>query len=71
VAQLAERLHADIVVVGAVSRSGMQRALIGNTAESLLRFLPCDLLIVKPREFPNRVPAAARGARRIIAQPLG
>jgi universal stress protein E len=71
VGQLVERLHADIVVVGAVSRSGLQRALIGNTAESLLRFLPCDLLIVKPPEFPNRVPAAARGARHIIAQPLG
>jgi universal stress protein E len=71
VEQLAERLHADIVVVGAVSRSGLQRALIGNTAESLLRFLPCDLLIVKPAEFISRVPVAARGARQIAAQPLG
>lgn len=71
VERLAARLHADIVVVGAVSRSGLQRALIGNTAESLLRFLPCDLLIVKPAEFPNRVPAEARGARPIVAQPLG
>ena len=71
VEQVAERLCADIVVVGALSRAGLQRALIGNTAESLLRFLPCDLLIVKPAEFPHRVPAAARGARQVIAQPLG
>jgi universal stress protein E len=71
VEQLAERLHADIVVVGAVSRSGLQRALIGNTAESLLRFLPCDLLIVKPSGFLNRVPGAPRGTRQIAAQPVG
>lgn len=71
VEQLAQRLCADIVVVGAVCRSGLQRALIGNTAEALLRSLPCDLLIVKPAEFSNRVPNTPRGVRQIIAQPLG
>ncbi len=69
--QVARRLHADIVVAGAVSRSGLGRALIGNTAERLLQSLSCDLLIVKPPEFVSRVPPFQRGARRVTAQPLG
>ena len=48
----------------------LERALIGNTAEQLLRFLPCDLLILKPPEFVCRVPAAQRGAQQISAPPL-
>jgi universal stress protein E len=71
VEQVAGRLHADVVVAGAVSRSGLQRALIGNSAERLLEHLPCDLLIVKPPEFVNRVSTASCSARQVTAQPLG
>jgi universal stress protein E len=67
----ARRLSADIVVAGAVSRSGLKRAFIGNTAERLLDCLPCDLLIVKPAEFSSAVPRTARGARRVAVEPLG
>lgn len=47
---LAEELHADFVVMGAISRSGMKRAFVGSTAEVVLERLPCDALIVKPPE---------------------
>lgn len=57
----ARRTRADIVVMGALSRSGLQRLLIGNTAERLLDELPCDLLIVKPAHFKSRVPDACNG----------
>lgn len=67
----AQRLSADIVVAGAVSRSGLKRAFIGNTAERLLDCLPCDLLVVKPAEFPSSVPRTARGARLVAVEPLG
>ncbi len=69
--QLARRLPADIVVAGSMSRSGLQAALIGNTAEWLLRHLSCDLLIVKPPQFANRVPLSRAGARQITVEPLG
>ena len=46
---LTERLGADVVVMGAVSRRGLARVFIGNTAEDVLDRLGCDLLIVKPR----------------------
>ena len=45
---LTEQLGADIVVMGAVSRSGLQRLFLGSTAEDVLDKLGCDLLIVKP-----------------------
>jgi universal stress protein E len=66
---IASRVGADIVVAGALSRSGLRRLLIGNTAEHLLDELSCDLLIVKPAEFACPVPSSARGAHLICAQP--
>lgn len=60
---MARALKASIVVMGAVSRSGLKRLLIGNTAEAVLDALPCDVLILKPGRFKSPVPARARGAQ--------
>jgi universal stress protein E len=43
----AEELHADLVVMGAVARRGLNRIFIGSTAERALEKMPCDVLIVK------------------------
>lgn len=67
---VARLVRSDLVVMGAISRSGFKRVFIGNTAESLLDALRCDLLIVKPPGFLNRVPAARRGARFIAWMPM-
>jgi len=53
---LTDELHADVVVMGAVSRRGLTRLFLGNTAEDVLDKLPCDLLIVKPAGFETTVP---------------
>jgi len=63
--EVAERSGCGIVVMGAVSRSGLQRMFIGNTAEKLLDRLGCDVLIVKPRLFKNRIARARRGAQLV------
>jgi nucleotide-binding universal stress UspA family protein len=42
------RLHADALVMGAVSRSGFDRLLIGSTAERVIDHVPCDVIVVKP-----------------------
>jgi universal stress protein E len=47
----ADELRADIVVMGAISRSAIERLFIGSTAEAVLDKLHCDVLIVKPAEF--------------------
>jgi universal stress protein E len=39
---------ADLVVMGALARWGLKRAIIGSTAEKVLDHLPCDILIVRP-----------------------
>jgi len=49
-----DRLRADVVVMGAVSRSGIERLFIGSTAEEVLDRVPCDLLIVKADGFTPR-----------------
>lgn len=41
----AREQNADLVVMGAVARSGLKRRLIGSTAEHVLDHIPCDVLI--------------------------
>lgn len=45
-------LGASVVVMGAVSRSRLDRLLVGNTAERVMDNLECDVLVVKPDEMP-------------------
>ena len=61
--QVAEEIGSSIVVMGAISRSGLKRLIIGNTAEKVLDDLACDLLVVKPKAFRTQVRRASRGAR--------
>jgi universal stress protein E len=41
-------MHIDVLVMGALARSGIDRVFIGHTAERLLETLACDILVVKP-----------------------
>jgi universal stress protein E len=45
--ELAGKLAADVVVMGAVSRSDLRARVLGSTAERTLDRLGCDLLVVK------------------------
>jgi universal stress protein E len=54
-AAVTRRSRAGLVVMGAVSRSALKRFFIGNAAERVLDRLECDVLIVKPRGFKERV----------------
>ena len=53
--ELVEEQNIDIMVMGAVSRRGLDRIFLGSTAERVLEWLPCDLLIVKPEGFASSV----------------
>jgi universal stress protein E len=58
--RLAKKMRADVVIMGAVSRTGLKRLFIGNTAERVIDAIDADVLIVKPRGFRtavNRRPA--------------
>lgn len=65
----ARRERAAIVAMGVVSRSGLKRFFIGNTAEFVMDAVTADLLVVKPADFDSRIPLAGRGAQ-ILSVPI-
>ena len=46
--EITEKEGAWVIVMGAISRRGLDRIFVGSTAERVLDRLPCDVLIVKP-----------------------
>lgn len=44
-------LDADLVIMGAVSRSRLHDVFIGGTAEKVLEHLPCDVMVLSPDGF--------------------
>lgn len=63
---LAQRLHTDVLVLGTVSRRGLKRLFIGNTAERVIDTATCDLLVVKPRSFRTPVPRTATSVQPLM-----
>ncbi len=55
--EAARELYASILVMGAISRSRLEVAIIVNTAEYTLDRFNCDVLIVKPDNFKSPVEA--------------
>ncbi len=59
---IVKRWGANLLVMGAVSRSALKRAFIGHTAERVIDAAHCDVLIVKPRSFKTPVSRRANAA---------
>lgn len=55
---LLDQLGASVLVMGAVSRSAIDRFLVGSTAEKLLDHVSQDVLIIKPDGFRDTVKKA-------------
>ncbi len=67
-ARYARDVIADIVVMGAATRSGLARVLIRHTAQRVFDALDCDVLIVKPPGFRSSVsPHSTHHVRRSFA----
>ena len=58
-------------ILGAVSRSGLKRLVVGNTAEAVFDALACDILVVKPAGFRNTVPSRVRGPAFVLPADSG
>jgi len=69
IVQAAAQTRSALIVMGAISRSGLKRLLIGNTAERVLDHLSCDLLIIKPAGLVKRTPATRRPVRYALFKP--
>jgi universal stress protein E len=47
ISNLVSRLDADLLVIGSTGKTGIERLLLGNTTEQLLRQVTCSYLVVK------------------------
>jgi universal stress protein E len=54
--RVTESLAASLLVMGAVSRSRLQEIFLGSTAERVLDRIGCDVLVVKPADFAEKLP---------------
>jgi universal stress protein E len=54
--RVADEIGASLVVMGAVSRSRLQEIFLGSTAERVLDRITCDVLVVKPGDFTEKLP---------------
>jgi nucleotide-binding universal stress UspA family protein len=58
----AQRLSADLIVMGTHGRSGFERLFLGSVAERVLRSASCPVMTVPP-QVPDAVPAGIRFQR--------
>ena len=45
----------DLLIMGSIGRSGLDRLVIGNTAEQLFNEVNCSVLVVKPPGFVSPI----------------
>jgi universal stress protein E len=55
IAGFASENKTDVVVMGSIQRNFLQRLSIGSVAEDLLQRLDCDVLVLKPEGFAERL----------------
>jgi universal stress protein E len=67
---VARSIKAQMVVMGAIARSRVDRLFLGSTAEQVLDALPCDVLIMKPKTSGRRS-ALLADARRVSRRAAG
>jgi len=56
IAQLADDVRADLVVVGTQGHTGITRLLLGSVAHGVVSLAPCTVLVVRDRNFAQAAP---------------
>jgi universal stress protein E len=65
-AEFAAANRIDVVVMGSIQRNFLQRLSIGSVAEDLLQRLDCDVLVLKPDGFAERLRADLEQVGRAV-----
>ncbi len=50
ICELARRGGTDLIIIGTHGRTGLKRLFLGSTAERVVRFAPCSVLVVRGKE---------------------
>lgn len=61
IAEFAEALGPDLIVMGTVGRTGISGFIMGNTAETILHRVDCAVIAVKPEGFVSPITLEAAG----------
>jgi nucleotide-binding universal stress UspA family protein len=51
IVSLADAVNAEVVVVGTHGRTGAKRLFLGSVAEAVVRTAPCNVVVLKPKDF--------------------
>ena len=49
IVNVAKEIRADLIVIGSHGRAGFERFLVGSTAERVVQYAPCPVLVVKKK----------------------
>tara|TARA_R110001583_G_scaffold195499_1_gene374355 strand:+ start:13939 stop:14874 length:936 start_codon:yes stop_codon:yes gene_type:complete len=55
ISDVAQKIEAELVILGTIGRSGLSATLLGHTAEQVIDQLDCDLLALKPEGFESPI----------------
>ncbi len=50
IVEVAKQLKADLIIIATHGHTGLRRALLGSTAELVVRHAPCPVLVVRQKE---------------------
>ena len=50
IAEAARELHSDLIIISTHGLAGLDHLIMGSTAERVVRFAPCPVLVVRGRE---------------------
>lgn len=62
IAEQAQQLNIELLVIGMAGRTGLSAALIGNTAEHVIDNLSCDLLAIKSDQYESPITPSKRAS---------
>jgi len=49
ICEYAERMEADLIIIGSHGRTGLRRMLMGSVAETVVRHAACSVIVVRER----------------------
>jgi nucleotide-binding universal stress UspA family protein len=67
ICDLARELNVDLVVLASRGNSGLKRMFLGSTAERVVRFAPCPVLVVRQRKRRDGFPLGLLATKKTFS----